>query len=275
LLKTLDDQSEIARAGAAQALGKIGGDSAVSGLAEALEDEEMNVRWRAVQSLGNIGGDRAVILLLGLLRDKKEKNLFVLTEAVKVLGKLGDRRAVPVLENILSNSGEFGESDKWFRVSTVAAVEELLGRPVRAKALSAIENKDIHALRESWADIIAQEARGDNFDNLLSKACNPDRQMQKGAWIILSRIDAPKLATGLLRALQHNEHCVRERGAKLIGYYRRDDLTCRELIRLVSDDPFASVKVAARTALEQINFARQLTDLPIYPMSGEFMDKSN
>jgi HEAT repeat protein len=257
LLSALDDESEIPRWSAAEALGRIGGEQAITGLAKALQDHDITVRWRAVQALGKIGGDRPVTLLLNLLEDKRETSPFVLSEIAKVLGELGDRRAMPVLADVLGDDRGLGESGEWFRKRARAALEQLAGRPAMANALSGIEDKNFNRMRESWANILANESGGGKFGVLLSMAGSTDPRMQISFWEVLLRMDVPQVASGLVQALHEDDDAVRRKAAEVIGYYRRDESTCRELSRLGSHDPIDSVKVAARTALEQINFARQ------------------
>jgi HEAT repeat protein len=88
----------------------------------------------------------------------------------------------------------------------------------------------------------------------MGNGSNP--QARQAAPDILARLDDETLASGLLQALQHEQSSVRARAAELVGYYRQDDTTLRELERLTAEDPVASVKTAAGAALEQIRLTR-------------------
>ena len=55
---------------AASALGKIGGESAIPTLVEALKGEDSNVRSSAASALGEIGGESAVPALIEILKDE-------------------------------------------------------------------------------------------------------------------------------------------------------------------------------------------------------------
>ena len=257
VLESLDGESYVLRLAAAQSLGVIGGERAITGLSKALQDNEMNIRWSAVMALGKIGGDRAINMLLGVLRDGKEGNLFVLSETVKALTNLGDPRAEPVLEKLLIEIGKYGSEGEWLEKRIVAALQLFRGRPEMAKMLSSVENKDYQGGRDGMAQVLANNSE-ENLGALLSMADGPDPGTQTGFWEILLRMDVPRIASGLLQALQNDDGAVRRKAAEAIGYYRRDEATCRELVRLASHDPTDSVKAAAGAAREQINFVHHV-----------------
>lgn len=82
------------RAEAAEALGELQNQAAVSPLITLLQDPDQTVRVAAIQALGKLEDQRAVEPLMALLQDK---NTDVLEKAATALGKLGDRRAVEPL----------------------------------------------------------------------------------------------------------------------------------------------------------------------------------
>ena len=88
----LNDESHTVRAGAAEALGKIGDKRAVGPLIAALKDEA--VRRAAVEALGKIGSTRAVGLLIDAVKDGNKE---VRRAAISALGNIGHKRAIEPL----------------------------------------------------------------------------------------------------------------------------------------------------------------------------------
>jgi HEAT repeat protein len=148
------------------------------------------------------------------------------------------------------------DPDEYVRHWAQAALEQLAGKPASVRLLTAEEEKDRPAFQSSAADLLAQSAGPANVAALLAEANGSNPQARQAAPDILARLDDETLASGLLQALQHEQSSVRARAAELVGYYRQDDTTLRELERLTAEDPVASVKTAAGAALEQIRLTR-------------------
>ena len=91
---------------AVSALGKIGSETAVPHLIEALSDKEYEVRESAVQALEKIGSETAV---LGLIRVLKHGHLSIRESAVEALEKIGSETAVSGLIQALKH-GHYGSS---------------------------------------------------------------------------------------------------------------------------------------------------------------------
>jgi energy-coupling factor transporter ATP-binding protein EcfA2 len=82
LLKSEDCQ---ARSSAAEALGEIGTEQAVSGLIEALKDQDSEVRSQVVEALGNIGGEQTVAVLIEALKDLDRHVRWSAAEALELI----------------------------------------------------------------------------------------------------------------------------------------------------------------------------------------------
>ena len=104
LIKKLADGSPSRRAHAAEALGKIRGDTvdAVQALAKALEDPDEGVRRWAARSLGRF---RAVAAVPALTKALEDADKGVRREAAVALFKMGPEAAiaVPMLKKALAD----------------------------------------------------------------------------------------------------------------------------------------------------------------------------
>ena len=83
------------RINAADVLGRIGDESAVAALVEALQDED--TRWGAIDALAQIGSVHALKPLSLLLRDKRQE---VRLEVVQAFSRFTDGRLVPLLQQV-------------------------------------------------------------------------------------------------------------------------------------------------------------------------------
>jgi HEAT repeat protein len=75
---------------AAEALGKIGSETAIAELLKALEDYRY-VRRNAAEALGEIGPEEAIPALINALSDAEDSVRFSATDAI---GKIGSRYAL-------------------------------------------------------------------------------------------------------------------------------------------------------------------------------------
>ncbi len=101
LVKALKGADPVARAQAADTLGKLGKSSAVEPLLEALEDQSSAVRGSAANALGKLNDSRAVEPLIALLQDSEPK---VRALAARALGRLGDNRALAPLQKLAQDA---------------------------------------------------------------------------------------------------------------------------------------------------------------------------
>jgi HEAT repeat protein len=100
LIAALKSEKSRARAGAAEALGRIGDVRAVEPLIAALEDKIANVRSWAAKALGEIKDFRAVEPLIEALQDE---STHVRSWAAEALGEIKDPRAVEPLIGALQD----------------------------------------------------------------------------------------------------------------------------------------------------------------------------
>lgn len=86
LINLLDDDSWVIRYRAAEALGLIGDERAVTALTGSLRDEKDHVRYMAAKGLGMFGKRESSISLIPLLRDENE---YVRRITAVSLGRIG------------------------------------------------------------------------------------------------------------------------------------------------------------------------------------------
>jgi HEAT repeat protein len=139
----LNDDSEHpdVRSAAALALGKIGGDEALSTLISHAHSSDVTVKNYTIQALGILGREEGIPLLLEALGDT---NNTIFASAAEALGEIG-KPAVPHLIALLENTGVKDD------VRCIAAWQ--LGQlkysepiPTLVKAIKAYPNPEIQAL---------------------------------------------------------------------------------------------------------------------------------
>ncbi|MBD2602850.1 HEAT repeat domain-containing protein, partial [Microcystis viridis] len=96
----LEDSNVFVRRYAAEALGKIGSETAIPELLKALEESNSDVRWKAAFALGDISSETAIP---GLLKALEHSNSNVRVYAAVALGKIGTEAAMTQLINRLKN----------------------------------------------------------------------------------------------------------------------------------------------------------------------------
>ena len=101
LVLLLQDKNREVQMKAAETVGNIMGEKAVSHLIPLLGESDATARARVVELLGDIGSEEAVDPLIVLLQD--EKDVTVIEEAVTSLGKIGGTDAFKCLMGLLSD----------------------------------------------------------------------------------------------------------------------------------------------------------------------------
>jgi HEAT repeat protein len=250
LSNALQSQVSEVRAGALKGLVRRGGEAAVAGLIRALNDDDMVVRWYAVDASPQFGGRKIVASLLDAL--KSDDNSFVRWNVAKALGRIGHNDAHDGLMDASQN-----DSDPYVRGWALAAMDQLEGRPARAKLLMASSGEmSFESVRANVFELLAQQA-GEKIVAFLLESSVSSAQEADAAREMLTKLDHSTLSSGLLMALQDERLGARTRAAELIGYYRRDEAVVEELSRLAEEDPVSEVKEAARTALQRVYFVRE------------------
>ncbi|MBD2122350.1 HEAT repeat domain-containing protein [Trichocoleus sp. FACHB-262] len=157
-LTILQDKSLKFRAIVAESLGRIGGETAVAGLLEALQDNDYNVYWAAAEALGRIGSETAVAGLLEALQDKSFEVRWAVTKA---LGRIGGETAVAGLLE--------ASQDKSFEVRWAAA--EALGRIGDYTLISQLWQLCSAGKVELLSSIAAIQNRCKFYNHEIAQAC--------------------------------------------------------------------------------------------------------
>ena len=126
------DEAIRLRCAAAQALGRLGDDRAITPLMSLLNDKDINYRLRlaAAESMGKLGDDHAVTPLLEIVRDEREKSVYLKESAVKALGMLGDIRAIEPLIDVLESKRGVKDKFNFLKEQIIEAIGRI-GQPSR------------------------------------------------------------------------------------------------------------------------------------------------
>jgi hypothetical protein len=141
LLKALEDSDEYVRRKAAEALAKIGSETAIPGLLKALEDSDKYVRRKAVEALGNIGSETAIP---GLLKALEDSDRYVRAKAVEALGNIGSETAIPGLLKALE------DSDRYVRENAAFALAEIGTETAMTELIKCLKNTDFVTLNNDY-----------------------------------------------------------------------------------------------------------------------------
>jgi len=125
LLRLLSDPEPAIRTAALGALGDLGKDANLSMIASHLEDDAIIARAAAAEALGKIGAPKAVLFLEQSLDSRSNyyrgSSLWVRQNYVLALGEIGHKDAYPVYLKMLS------DDDPLVVRATVVALEKTVG----------------------------------------------------------------------------------------------------------------------------------------------------
>ncbi|MBM3334025.1 HEAT repeat domain-containing protein, partial [Candidatus Sumerlaeota bacterium] len=122
---------------AAEALGSIGSEKAISPLINALTtDKESDVRGRAAEALGSIGSEKAISPLINALTTDKES--YVRWRAAYALGSIGSEKAIEPLKAALRDEGRWaGEKVKDAAFASLEKISRKVGRRITSSGAAA------------------------------------------------------------------------------------------------------------------------------------------
>lgn len=127
ILNAVGDSNSTIRRFAVSALADLGDTRAVDALIGALNDSDTDIRAAAVTALGKFGDKRAENALIALLDDKVENpdgigEISVRAQAVIGLGHLRSNQALPLLNQMMAT-----ESNEWMRRYISQAIKDIEG----------------------------------------------------------------------------------------------------------------------------------------------------
>ncbi|NCQ84932.1 MAG: TIR domain-containing protein, partial [Microcystis aeruginosa W13-18] len=244
LLKALEDSDEYVRMYAAEALAKIGTETAIPELLKALEDSDEYVRMYAAEALGKIGTETAIP---GLLKALEDSHGYVRAKAAEALAKIGTETAIAELLKALE------DSDEYVRMYAAEALGNIGTETAIPGLLKALEDSDEYVRR------YAAEALG----NIGSETAIPgllkalyDNYVRSNAVEALGKIGSETAIAGLLKALEHSGEYVRSDAAEALGKIGTET-AMTELIKCLKNPAFVTLNNGdtlsiARKALDTI-----------------------
>jgi len=125
VVRLSEDADPIVRRRAAEALSRIGGETAVAGLAVALSDPIEDVRLAATRGLRELDPGYAKPELARLLLE--DPNYEIRVQSARALGLTGDPEMLPLLEAALEDPNEFVRASAANALRTHKAVREGAG----------------------------------------------------------------------------------------------------------------------------------------------------
>jgi hypothetical protein len=125
------------------ALGRLGGQAALTGLAQALSDSDPSVRTLAARAIGRQGGPGQEGLLLAHIEDRRFPSLQAeeMEAFFEAYAELGQERAVPLLDRSW-RKGLLSSRPVTFRVAAVLALGRVRGPAARAACEAAAKSGD-------------------------------------------------------------------------------------------------------------------------------------
>jgi HEAT repeat protein len=205
-----EDTDEEVRWKAVYALGKIGDESAVEALNEALKSNSWIVRENAAKALGNIGSPASVEPLIDALEDKEWR---VRKYSVLALGKIGDERSITPLLNLLN------DEDTDVRRKTIETLGNM-GDAAFKPLMDLFWDKDWY-IRSKAAEvlgIIGDRRAVKPFIDTLSNKRKDDRNRYVRGRVAeaLGKIGDVRAIDALIRALEDNTIFVRQKAEEAL-----------------------------------------------------------
>jgi HEAT repeat protein len=178
------DESARLRAGAAQALGKIGDSRAIIPLMSILNNRDENYRLRlaVAESLGRLGDEYAVNPLLDIVSDDREKSLYLKESAVKALGMLGDIRAIEPLIDILESKRGIRDKFNFLKEQVIEAVGRI-GQPNRKASHSLLKalKDEAPSIRLAAIEALSVIGEEDCLEALKERVLDENDEVAKAA----------------------------------------------------------------------------------------------
>lgn len=235
---------------------RIGGEQVIQGLISKLSDKTGDARDTDMFALAvELCDERAALalsdklpILYGACEAWKPEDT-ARRKIIEAMAKAGNPRAIAVLHEAL------GDDDKETRLWAAEALGSEGGRQAELACVDILRDYPI-GRSERAAEVLGRIARETAVPDLLETMKDVRFEMRWHAAKALRGIEVKTLASGLLRALSHNDEFVRRRAAEVVAYYRCDDDTVGELSRLATSDASEAVRNAAAKAQDRLERSR-------------------
>ncbi|NER51449.1 MAG: NTPase (NACHT family), partial [Symploca sp. SIO1A3] len=241
LTQALQDEDDIVRWDAAQALRKIGGtETAISALIQALQDEHYSVRSSAAKPLDKIGTETAILALTQSLQDEDYQ---VRRNAVIALGEIGTEAAIPALTQSL-------QDEEWFvRISAAVALGEIGTEAAIPALIQALQDED-YDVRSSAAKFLGEIGTEAAIPALIQSLQDEVRFVRRNAAVALGEIGTEAAILVLIQSLQDEVWFVRDNAAVALGKIGTETAILA-LIQALQDEE-NHVRISAAVALGKI-----------------------
>ena len=252
LIAALQSDDSLVRKEAAWALGRIGSGRAVEPLIDALRDGDSDVRGNAASALGEIGGERAVErLIAAALYDDEQP---VRSCAAWALGRIGSGRAVGSLIAALHYADE-----QPVRSCAASALGRIGSERAVGSLIAALYDAD-----DIWAQFGVARALGRTgseraVEPLIAALQSDNSSVRSCAAWALGRIGSERAVEPLIAALQSDDSSVRSDAARALGR-TGSERAVEPLIDVLYDDDFW-VRSCAAWALGEIGGERAVEPL--------------
>ncbi|HXU37435.1 MAG TPA: HEAT repeat domain-containing protein [Blastocatellia bacterium] len=236
----MKDETGSLRQEAAKALGEIGGEPAMAALLAALKDEESYVGWSAADALGEIGSEQAVAPLLAALWCG---NWAMQEHAAEALGKIGSEQAVAALHTAC------WRKNGHLRGTAATALGKIGGEQAVAALIEVLDYGDFYAgtsAAESLGEIGGEQA----VAALLAALKEQEGMVQQYAAKALGKIGGEQVVMALLAALMDEDAYVRRSAATGLGAIGSEQAVAPLLVALM--DEHSEVRGRAAEALGKI-----------------------
>jgi cation:H+ antiporter len=193
LIAELRDRNSIVRAGAVEALGKIGSQRAMDAILMELKDENPNVRIRAIDVLGRSGELRFLNALLDTFNVEKDSR--VIAHLVEAFGDMGDIEAVDELITAVK------DKDSVVRIKAVEALTKIECDNAIEALISLIWDSDSH-IQDKAAEALGKIGNEKVIEAMYVALKDKDPQVRKLAAEALGKIGNEKAIGALLSVIR-------------------------------------------------------------------------
>lgn len=238
---TPEDVDSYRRRTAANALGKIGGDSAAASLKLAFEKEpDPSVRLDAFRALAGILGDRARDMLCKALTDD---DMEIRKDALRLIGNRGDDSFLPNLISVFNTA-----TDRSLRRDALRLIGIFNNGEAKDILVAALGDGDLYIRRLAIKSLV-QRCEADMLPAILSLyADNLDSEIREDALDAIGNFNDPAAHKVLVETLKDPRWQVRGMAVEALGKTGRNEAV-PVLMSVFKNDPIKVVKVAAAKAL--------------------------